>query len=280
MRRVLLAVWLLAVGAQMLALAQPASARHHIRLRPTVVIDRTSYGIPHINAKDFKGAGEAYGYAFAQDNLCTIAEDYVTVDAQRSRSFGPGGSYEQRGNGVTVNNLDSDFFFQQIIDTQTIERLLAQRPPFGPERGVRQLVAGYVKGYNRYLRRVGGARGVRDPRCRGRSWVRPIRQIEVYRRFYQLIELASGDVVIPGIAQAKPPAGFALPGGLASASQTASMLVQRLPRGGLGGFGSNAVAVGRAGARDHRHGVLLGNPHFPWIGTERFYQAQIHVPGR
>jgi acyl-homoserine-lactone acylase len=48
----------------------------------------------------------------------------------------------------------------------------------------------------------------------------------------------------------------------------------------MGDLGSNAVAVGKAGSRDHKHGVLLGNPHFPWEGTERFYQAQIHVPGK
>jgi acyl-homoserine-lactone acylase len=27
--------------------------------------------------------GYGYGYAFAQDNLCTMAEDYVTVDARQ-----------------------------------------------------------------------------------------------------------------------------------------------------------------------------------------------------
>ncbi|MBV9311833.1 MAG: penicillin acylase family protein [Solirubrobacterales bacterium] len=281
MRRALLAVCVGIAGLGALIWAQTAAARKARRGVPTVVIRRTSYGIPHITARNLKGAGEGYGYAFAQDNVCTMAEDYITVDAQRSRFFGPSGSYEQRGNGVTVNNLDSDFFFQQLIDSHTIEHLLARRPPFGPERGVRQLVAGYVKGYNRYLRRVGGARGVRDPRCRGRSWVRPIRQIEVYRRFYQLIEMASGDVVIPGIAQAKPPVGLGgLGGGLPSPQQTAAMINQRLPRGGLGALGSNAVAVGSAGTRDHKHGLLLGNPHFPWIGSERFYQAQIHVPGK
>ena len=40
------------------------------------------------------------------------------------------------------------------------------------------------------------------------------------------------------------------------------------------------MAVGKAGTRDHKHGLLLGNPHFPWLGTERFYQAQIDVPGK
>ena len=28
------------------------------------------------------------------------------------------------------------------------------------------------------------------------------------------------------------------------------------------------------------HGLLLGNPHFPWDGPERFYQAQLTLPGK
>jgi acyl-homoserine-lactone acylase len=245
----------------------------------TVVVRRTAYGIPHIQATTYEGAGEGYGYAFARDDICTMAEDYVTVDAQRSRFFGPG-SYEQRGNFVTVTNLDSDFFYQQIIDSHRIEALLAKSPPFGPEPGVRKLVAGYVKGYNRYLASVGGSAGVHDARCSGKAWVRPITQMDVYRRFYQLIELASGDVVIQGIAEAAPPTQGAPLTSLLTPQQTAQMLAARLPKGGIGGIGSNAVAVGRDGTRDRRHGLLLGNPHFPWIGTERFYQAQIDVPGK
>ena len=44
-------------------------------------------------------------------------------------------------------------------------------------------------------------------------------------------------------------------------------------------MGSNAVAIGSAGTRDHR-GLLLGNPHFPWLGTERFFQSQLTIPGK
>ena len=44
-------------------------------------------------------------------------------------------------------------------------------------------------------------------------------------------------------------------------------------------LGSNAVAIGSQGTRNHL-GLLLGNPHFPWIGTERFYQAQLTIPGK
>jgi acyl-homoserine-lactone acylase len=245
-----------------------------------VIVRRTPYGIPHIWATTYEGMGEGYGYAFAQDDLCTIANDYITVDGQRSRFFGPTGTYLQGGNGVTVSNLDSDFFFQQIIDSHIIDKLLAKPPPLGPANQIKEGVAGYVKGYNRYLASVGGSRGVPDPRCRGASWVRPITAADVYRRFYQLIELASGDVVIQGIAEAAPPTPVTTLGSSLSPQRTAQLIAQRLPEGGIGAIGSNAVAIGKAGSRDHKHGVLLGNPHFPWVGTERFYQAQIDIPGQ
>ena len=40
-------------------------------------------------------------------NLCEMADTYVTVRAERSRFFGPDGSIRARGNGATFNNLDS-----------------------------------------------------------------------------------------------------------------------------------------------------------------------------
>jgi acyl-homoserine-lactone acylase len=208
-----------------------------------------------------------------------MAEDYVTVNAQRSRYFGPNGSYVQQANGVLTGNLDSDFYYQQIIDSHVIDKLLAKAPPLGLEQTARQTIAGYVAGYNRYLSDIGGSSHVPDPTCRGKPWVRPISQATAYRRFYQLVEFASGDVAIPGIAEAQPPTPSApatvqpplAPG------QVAGQLLAKLP---LPVAGSNAIAVGRAGTRDHRHGLLLGNPHFPWIGTERFYQAQATIPGK
>jgi acyl-homoserine-lactone acylase len=247
--------------------------------KPTVVIRWTRYGIPHIQATSYYGAGEGYGYAFASDDICTMSNDYLTVTAQRSKWFGPSGTYEQRGNGVTVSNLDSDFFFQRIIDSGIVPKLLARKPPYGPSPGVRELVAGYVRGYNRYLASVGGSKGIPDARCRGRKWVQPINQMDVWMRFYQLIELASGDVAISGIAEAKPPIGLAPDVSALTPDQTAKLLARRLPQGGIGAIGSNAVAIGSAGTRNH-HGLLLGNPHFPWLGTERFFQAQIDIPGK
>lgn len=244
----------------------------------TAKIRYTTGGIPHILAHNWADLGFGYGYAFAKDNICTMANDYVTVEAQRSRYFGPKAGYIQRGNGVTVNNLESDIFFQQIIDSHIVQRL---------ERGLnpdeKELEAGYVKGYNGYLAHVGGAKGVPDPTCRGRAWVKPITLLDSYLRFYQLMLESSSDLVISGITEAAPPKAArathpASTASTAAAARTAHALASAW-RAQSGKLGSNAVAIGSAGTRDHR-GLLLGNPHFPWIGPERFYQAQLTIPGQ
>ena len=140
---------LLAAILALLVLAPAASAA------PNVEIRRTSHGIPHIKAKTFYGAAYGYGYAFAQDNLCEMADTYVTVNGERSRYFGPDASYESRGNGATFNNLDSDFFFQRIKDDRVVEKLLEQPPPSGPLPEIREGVRGYAAGYDAYLAEVG-----------------------------------------------------------------------------------------------------------------------------
>src|SRR5437868_3587687 len=164
----------------------------------SATIRRTAHGIPHITASSFGGLGFGYGYAFAQDNLCTMAEDYVTVDGERSKYFGPDGSYYQGGNGVTAGNLDSDFFFQQIKDSGVIGKLLAKPAPMGPKPEVREAVRGYVAGYNKYLADVGGRNGVPDPRCRGKAWVRPITEQDAYLRFYQAQATIPGKINVEG----------------------------------------------------------------------------------
>ena len=121
-----------AVALVLLIAASPANADPL-----TATISRDTHGIPNIVGDNFADIGFGYGYAIAQDNICELAETYVTVDGQRSRytgdvvqgSFGPAGSYLQRGNGFSANNLNSDFFYQRIIDAHTVERLLAQPPP-------------------------------------------------------------------------------------------------------------------------------------------------------
>jgi acyl-homoserine-lactone acylase len=269
MRRVLLAAVAVAAFAGVAAAAPAAEPM-------SATIARGQHGIPHISARDFAGLAYGYGYAHARDNLCVLADTYVTVRGERSRFFGPSGSYVFRGNGSTVNNLNSDFFFQRIIDTKRIEKLLDQAPPHGPRPEIRDGVRGYVAGYNRYVAEAGRG-GIKDPACDGEPWVRPIEEIDAYRRFYQLASLASSGVAIDGIGAAQPPG--AAPGGASQRSLDPRAVDPERFRELLGGIGSNAYGLGKE-ATDNGSGMLLGNPHFPWDGSERFYQSHLTIPGK
>ena len=271
---------LVAAVLMLATLAFPAAASPHHH-RYDVTITRTEYGIPHIVGKDFGSIGYGYGYAFAQDNLCVMAADYVSVEGQRSRWFGPTGSYQMRGNGVTVSNLDSDIFWTTVQQMHTVDKLLAVRTgPGAVSQSLRDGVRGYVAGYNRWLHDIGGPRGIKDPSCHGAAWVHPITEQDAYLRFYQLTLLAGQDVVMPGIAEAAPPSPSNPAPVVALDPQRTARLLAVGWHQAMGQMGSNAVAIGAGGSADHKHGVLLGNPHFPWVDTERFYQAQLTIPGK
>jgi acyl-homoserine-lactone acylase len=262
----------------LLATAGPAAAADSTKLSAAdaggtlqATISRDSHGIPNIQGSNFADIGFGYGYAFAQDNVCEIAESYVTVRAERSRFFGPENSYQQRGNGFAANNLNSDFFYQRIIDDHTVEKLLAEPPPAGPVDEIKDGVAGYVAGYNKYLADT-GVNNISDPRCRGAAWVRPITEMDAYHRFYQLALLASQTVAIDGIAGEKTPGQPSPP---IDPNTVAAGLQANLKMP----IGSNAIALGSQ-ATANGSGMMLGNPHFPWDGPERFYQAHLTIPGK
>ena len=200
------AATVMAAVAALVAIAAPPALASHSRAgraagpaqgQLSARIRYTTGGIPHILAHNWISLGFGYGYAFAQDNLCTMANDYVTVQAQRSRYFGPNGVDISRGNGVVVSNLDSDLFYQQIINSGVVQKLARALSPTE-----KQVEVGYVKGYNAYLAHVGGAAGVPDPTCRGQAWVKPITLMDSYLRFYQLMLLSSSGAVIQGISDA------------------------------------------------------------------------------
>jgi acyl-homoserine-lactone acylase len=258
-----------AVTVRAAAPASQQSARYSAEIR------WTTGGVPHILASDWGNLGFGYGYAFAQDNLCTMAEDYVTIEAQRSLYFGSTGSYVQRANGSTVTNLDSDVFYQNILNSGLIASLTRNLDP-----RLVQLNEGYVAGYNHYLASVGGAAGVPDPSCRGKAWVQPITTTDSLMRFYQLMLESSQGLAINSIASAAPPApGSSALSAVPRDPQRAAAELTAGLHSELSTQGSNAVAIGSSGTRNG-YGMLLGNPHFPWIGTERFYQAQLTIPGQ
>jgi acyl-homoserine-lactone acylase len=266
MRKALAAAVALAIVA-----AAPAAEAKPLEAK----IQRTKYGVPHITAKNIKALAAGFAYAFAQDNICTIAAEYVTVNAERSRFFGPDEEWFFSGNGSTYKNLDADFYFQWVKQRKMVEELLTKKPPDGPTREVRRGVRGYALGYNKYLRNRGVDR-IPDRRCRGAEWVRPIKPIDVYRRFFQLGILASSGAVIEGIvgaSPASPAAAQAADARRADMFATGEGLSRLQPQ-----IGSNAYGLGRE-ATDNGRGLVLGNPHFPWDGSERLYQAHLRIPG-
>ena len=89
--------------------------------RYTAEIRRTEGGMPHIKARDFGSLGFGYAYAYAEDQACRFADIVATVNAQRSRYFGPDASFGDLG-GQTSNRA-SDFFYQRIKDSRVVERL-------------------------------------------------------------------------------------------------------------------------------------------------------------
>lgn len=241
-------------------------------------VRRTRYGVPHIVANDYAGAAYGQAYAFAEDNLCTLADSIVTVSGERSRWFGADGEWTFSGNGSTYKNLDSDFFYTRINGSDDIQQLLDSPPPQGPLPEIREAVRGFVAGYNAYLRDVGGSDGLSDERCKGEPWVRPISEIDLYRRFFQIGSLASSGVAIDGIANAAPLVGAGPTGMSAQRRETLTDRLGTEMRSLGGGLGSNAYGLG-GDATDNGKGMMLGNPHFPWAGAERLYQSHITIPG-
>ncbi|MEV4488648.1 acylase [Micromonospora coxensis] len=230
------------------------------------LIQRASYGVPHITARDFAGLGYGVGYAQAEDNICLIAETVVTVNAERSRFF-----------GGAQDNVTSDLFHQKAIDDRVVERLLTgpRDGVHSPSDEVRDQVRGFAAGYNAYLRRTGAAK-LTDPACAGKPWVRPISETDLWRAHWARMVRASSGALADGIVAATPPRadGTSAP---ASAPQATSIV--DASDGAPAGVGSNAYALGRD-TTIGRTGVLLANPHFPWDGDERFYRMRLKIPGR
>src|SRR3954452_17098898 len=82
----LLAVLLAAGGEARAPHARPSANAIQTGSGPyNAVSPPPASGIPPSLAKNFASLGYGYGYPFAQDTLCTIAESYVTVAAERSR---------------------------------------------------------------------------------------------------------------------------------------------------------------------------------------------------
>jgi acyl-homoserine-lactone acylase len=247
--------------------------------RYDVTVTRTALGIPHIKAADFGSMGYGHGYAFAQDNLCTMYDDYLTIRGERSKYLGPDGTYTIPANDSVADNLSSDFFWKFMATDAIVAKLKAAALP-----ELREATQGFADGFNRYIREIkAGEHAGRHVACRDAAYLQPISEADMYRRYYRLSILASSSVFVAGIGKAQPPSLTNPLGPVLSAAETRAA-IQANP-GPLGFFtearklGSNMYAIGKDGSANGQP-LLFGNPHFPWSGTERLYIAHLTIPGK
>lgn len=252
--------------------AQPAERKNY-----AADIRYAGYGIPHVLADDFGGAGYGAGYAYAEDNLCISAELAVTLRGDRSRHFGADAFHSthfvlfnsNQDDPSLVNNFESDAYFRYYY---TEERIDFVRNGASPD--AQALLAGFVAGFNRRLAEHKAAGD--GPDCVTSSWIGELTEDDMYRRALNVTILYSADPFKSAMVNAKPPVPE--PANLAVAQSNAGPSPSRLPtlhRNGRTG-GSNAMAFGRD-ATENGKALVFSNPHFPWRGTERQYAMHLTV---
>jgi acyl-homoserine-lactone acylase len=232
----------------------------------SVQIQRTAHGIAHIEAPDYESLAYGVAYAHTQDNVCQTANHLVTIRGERSRYFGADGRALL---GLRVlPNEQIDIFVRSHMDDAALAEAFETVSP-----EARAISRGYVDGYNRYLRDHASSL---PEQCRDKTWVRPMTGSD-YLRLQELTMVQLGVALFAdAIVGASPPAADepdeeppAIP---EAAAALARFHVKETLLGSNGwAFGSDVTTNGR--------GVLLGNPHFPWSGVNRFWQMHLTIPG-
>ncbi len=212
-----------------------------------------------------------------------IADTYLTSNAERSKWFGPDAKTPE---GFT--NLDSDLFYQRIKDRGIVEEIYNRKPPVGPKPEVKQVVKGYVKGYNAYLKKTGRREPPR-PDLRGPALGAPDHQdgrLPALLRAHPLRERAASRST--GSPTAQPPAAAARerpttpprprpprsrrPSARRSPSSARRSTSPRTLGSNAWGLGSDATADRR------RHGAR--QPALPLAGAAALLSVAPGDPGR
>ncbi len=263
-----------------------------------VDIERTTDGIPHIRAQNWRDLGRGIGYAQAEDALCTLAEGFLTYAGGRSREFGGDGRPASSSMLGRPTNRELDFFFRAFATRDAVRSWQQHQPA-----QLDALAEGYAAGYNQYLQQARqGSTKVHHRACLEQTWVRPITAADVVRRMlaaqwggglvHFIAPLVAAAAPVDGQAGVDaapaddapdmPPASAAVDGtvvpqpGRAAAEELRRMLRVRI--GHAPWLGSNGMAFGEA-VTGEGQSVLFGNPHWYWSGPDRFYQMHLTIPG-
>lgn len=228
-------------------LVGPASVVLPAHQRYSATISRDERGVPHVSADDWASLGYGTGYAFGEDRACTLIDQIVKVRGERSKWLGPGA-----GN----RNIDMDFGYRHLKLWENAPKRWADQPV-----RVRELVDGYVAGFNESL----AVNGVNGGWCDGAGWVHPITAQDLYAHISDVVMTMSSISMITEIGRAQPPSG---------ASAPRPGVLPAPPR-----IGSNGWALGSERSTTGG-GLLLANPHYPWTGENRLWEAHQSIPGQ
>lgn len=269
-----LVLGLTALAAASAVQAKTNGAAAASQVKGGVEIRRTTDGIPHLRAGNWRDLGSGVGYVQAQDALCTLAEAFVTYEGRRAWFFGADARPALESTFGKPKNIDLDFFFRSFADDTVLASYREQHPV-----ALNELIDGFALGYNRYLADARAGRVRSEGRvCLNEPWVRSITANDIYRRMYSAQIGAGYARFISAIADAKPAAAkTAAITTEAGDSALRNKLAQSI--GEHAGIGSNMLAWGRE-ATGEEGAVLFGNPHWYWGGPDRFYQMHLTIPGR
>ncbi len=230
-------------------------------------IRRTEFGIPHIKAEDWGSLGYGYGYAYSQDNYCVTMREIALA----------GG----RGAELLGGDVNRDLLYRVLNGSKDEFRtsFFELAPVFAQD-----LITGYAAGMNRYLSDTGldnlpdGETG-----CRNQPWVYEIDEIDLLQ-YLRLIGLAGSSdqgIVRSAILAVQGPDSndvMAARNRLGVEAFPGRALAQAGSAFRPAEVGSNAIALG-SDATQNGSGLLLGNPHQPWNGSGRWYEAHLTIPG-
>mgnify|MGYP003556757983 FL=1 len=218
---------------------------------------RTTGGVAHIEGKTWGDVGFGQGLACAQDNLAIIADQLVKVRSSLAAHHGP---------GAADANVASDLGYL-ALDVLGRGRAMREAQP----SHVREIITGYVAGYNQVAAEAQHSGGAAAWACNcdgsPARWIEPVGEEVFYAYFADVAMMASGRNLVSLIGRAEAPG----PEGPVPASPD-SALGQTAPGASNGwAVGGDVTASG--------HGMVLGNPHFPWYGEARFWECHLTLPG-
>ena len=229
-------------------------------------VRRTQFGIPHVKAEDWGSLGYGYGYAYSQDNFCVTMREIAQA----------GGRWAE----LTGDLIERDHLWRYLNGSK--EEFKANFFDSLPQRD-RDLVTGFAAGMNRYLDETGidnlpeGENG-----CRGEPWVYSFDHLDLMMYLRKIALQASTDqsIVRDAILSVQGPPSQQVAS--ANLREVSTSLYRSLKTLGENirptEVGSNAIALGGE-ATQSGTGMLLGNPHQPWNGSGRWYEAHLTIPG-